>query len=149
MALCECLCSHRSVSQFGHSLISYSLWPHRRQHTRLLCPSPTPGVCSNSFLSSWWCHSTISSSVFNCQLLIMPSIFPSLRVFSNKSVLRVRWPKYRSFNFSISPSNECSGLISFRIDCFDLLACQGTLKSLLQHCSSKASILQHSAFFID
>ena len=77
-------------------------------------------------------------------LLLLPSIFPSIRVFSNESVLCIRWPKYWSFSFSISPSNECSGLISFRIDWFDLLAVQGTLKSLLQHHSSKASILQHS-----
>jgi len=81
-------------------------------------------------------------------LLLLPSIFPSLRVFSNESVLRIRWPKYWSFSFSISPSNEYSGLISFRIDWFDLFAIQGTLKNLLQHHSSKASILRHSAFFI-
>ena len=80
-------------------------------------------------------------------LLLLPSIFPSIRVFSNKSVLHLRWPKYWSFSFSISPSNEYSGLISFRIDRIDLLAVQGTLKSLLQHHSSKASILQRSAFF--
>ena len=80
-------------------------------------------------------------------LLLSPSIFPSIRIFSNESVLRIRWPKYWSFSFSISPSNEHSGLISFRMDWLDLLAVQGTLKSLLQHHSSKASILQHSAFF--
>ena len=80
-------------------------------------------------------------------LLLPPSIFPSIRVFSNESVLRIRWPKYWSFSFSISPSIEYSGLISFRMDCLDLLAVQGTLKSLLQHHSSKASILQRSAFF--
>ena len=81
-------------------------------------------------------------------LLLAPSIFPSIRVFSNESVLRIRWPKYWSFSFSIIPSNEYSGLISFRIDWLDLLAVQGSLKSLLQHHSSKASILWHSAFFI-
>ena len=81
-------------------------------------------------------------------LLLLPSIFPSIRVFSNESALRIRWPKYWSFSFSISPSNEYSGLISFRMDWLDLLAVQGTLKSLLQHHSSKASILWHSAFFI-
>ena len=81
-------------------------------------------------------------------LLLPPSIFPSIRVFSNKSALHTRWPKYWSFSFSISPSSEYSGLISFRIDWFDLLAVQGTLKSLLQHHSSRQSILQHSAFFI-
>ena len=83
-----------------------------------------------------------------CPLLLLSSIFPSIRVFSNESVLHIRWPKYWSFSFSISPSDEYSGLISFRMDWFDLLAVQGTLKSLLQHCSSKASVLQHSAFFI-
>ena len=80
-------------------------------------------------------------------LLLLPSIFPSIRVFSNESVLHIQWPKYWSFSFNISPSNEYSGLISFRIDWFDLLSVQGTLKSLLQHHSSKASILRHSAFF--
>ena len=83
-----------------------------------------------------------------CRPLLLRSIFPSIRVFSNESVLHIRWPKYWSFNFSTSLSNEYSGLISFRIDWFDLLAVQGTLKSLLQHPSSKASILQHSAFFM-
>ena len=81
-------------------------------------------------------------------LLFLPSIFPSIRVFSNESVLRIRWPNYWTFSFCISPSNEHSGLISFRMDWLDLLAVQGTLKSLLQHHSSKASILWHSAFFI-
>ena len=80
-------------------------------------------------------------------LLLPPSIFPSIRVFSNESVLRIRWPKYWSFSCNVSPSNEYSGLISFRMDWLDLLAVQGTLKSLLQHHSSKASVLQHSAFF--
>ena len=81
-------------------------------------------------------------------LLLQPSTFPGIRVFSNESVLRIRWPKYWSFSFSISPSNEHPGLISFRMNSLDLLAVQGTLKSLLQHHSLKASILQHSAFFI-
>ena len=81
-------------------------------------------------------------------LLLLPSIFPSIRIFSNDSVLHIRWPKYWNFSFSISPSNEYSGLISFRMDWLHLLAVQGTLKSLLQHHSSKASILWHSAFFI-
>ena len=81
-------------------------------------------------------------------LLLLPSVFPSIRVFSNESVLHIRWPQYWSFSFSISPSNEYSGLISFRMDWLDLLAVQGALKSLLQHHSSKASILRHSTFFI-
>ena len=83
-----------------------------------------------------------------CPLLLLPSIFPSIRVFSNELALHLRWPKYRSFSFSISPSNEYSGLISFRMDWLDLLAVQGTLKILLQHHSSKALILQRSAFFM-
>ena len=82
-----------------------------------------------------------------CPLLFLPSIFPSIKIFTNESALHIRWPKYWSFSFNISPSNDYSGLISFRIDWLDLLAVQGTLKSLLQHHSSKASILQHSAFF--
>ena len=85
--------------------------------------------------------------IFCCPLLLLPSIFPSIRVFSDESALHIRWPKYWSFSFSISPSNEYSGLISFRIDWLDLLPVQGTLKSLLQHHSSKALILQRSAFF--
>ena len=83
-----------------------------------------------------------------CPLFLLPSTFPSIRIFSNESVLHIMWPKYWSLSFSISPSNEYLGLISFRMDWLDLLAVQGTLKSLLQHHSSKASILQHSAFFM-
>ena len=86
--------------------------------------------------------------ILSCPLLLLPSIFPSIKVFSNESVLHIRWPKYWCFSFSISPSNEYSGLISFRMDWLDLLAVQGNLKSLLQHHSSKGSILRHSAFFI-
>ena len=129
----------------SHSVVSNSLWRHGLQHARLPCSSPTPGAYSNSCPSSRWCHPTISSSVipFSC----LP-IFPSIRVFSSESVLLIRWPKYWSFSFSISPSNEYSGLNSFRIEWLDLLVLQGTLKSLLQHHSSKASILQRSAFFI-
>ena len=122
-----------------------SLWPHGLQHARLPCPSLTPGVYSNSCSLSQWCHPTISS----CRpLLLPPSIFPSIRVFSNESVLHSRWQKDWSFSFNISPFNEYSGLISFRMDWLDLLGVQGTLKRLLQHYSSKASILRWSAFFI-
>ena len=88
-----------------------------------------------------------SNHLILCHLLLLPSILPSIRVFSNESIFHIRWPRFWSFSFSISPSNEYSGLISFRIDWFDLLAVQGTLKSLLQHHSSKASILWCSAFF--
>ena len=135
---------HCCSVQFSHSVVANSLGPHESQHARPPHPSPTPGVHSNSCPSSWWCHPTISS----CHpLLLLPSIFPSIRVFSSESVLCIRWPKYWSFTFSISPSNENSGLISFRMGWLDLPAVQRTLKSRLQHHSSKALILQRSAFF--
>ena len=89
-----------------------------------------------------------SHLILCCPLLLLPPIPPSIRVFSNESTLHIRWPKYWSFNFSVSPSNDHPGLISLRLDWLDLFAVQGTLKSLLQHRSSKASILQHAAFFI-
>ena len=123
--------------------MSDSLRPHGLQHAWLPCPSPTPKASLNSCPSSQRWHPTISPC---CPLLLLPSIFPSIMVFANESVLCIRWPKY--WHFSISPSNEYSGLISFRMDWLDLLAVQGTLKSLLQHHSSKSSILQRSAFFI-
>ena len=130
-----------SSVQFSHSVVSNSLQTHELQHTRPPCPSLTPGVHSNSCPSSPWCHPAISSSVvpFSSCLQFFPA---------SGSFLCIRWPKYPSFSFNISPSNEYSGLISFRIDWFDLLEVQGTLKSLLEHYSSKSSILQHSAFFI-
>ena len=105
---------------------------------------------SQSLLKLMFIESVMPSShlILCCPLLLLSSIFSSIRVFSNESVLHIRWPKYWSFNFNISLSNEYSGLISFRIDWFDLLAVQGTLRSLLQHHSSKASILRLSAFFI-
>ena len=119
--------------------------------------TPWTAACqaSLSITNSWSLHKRMSiesvmppSHLILCPLLLLPSLFPSIRVFANDSVLHIRWPKYWSFSFNISPSNECSGLISFRMDWLDLLEVQGTLKSLLQHPSSKASILQHSAFFI-
>ena len=115
-----------------------------RSTARPPCPSPTPGVHSDSRPSSQWCHPAISSSVI--PFSSCPQSLPE-SVFSNESALRMRWPKYWSFSFSIIPSKEHPGLISFRMDWLDLLAVQGTLKSLLQHHSSTASILQHSAFF--
>ena len=133
-----------SSVQFSRSVVSDSLRPHESHHARPPCPSPTPGVHSNSCPSSQWCHPAISSSVV--PFLLLPPIPPSIRVFSNESTLRMRWPKYWSFSFSIIPSKEHPGLIFFRMDWLDLLAVQGTLKSLLQHHSSKASILWHSAF---
>ena len=123
--------------------MSDSLQPHGLLHTRPPCPSPAPGVYSNSCPLSV----TPSNRLILCHLLFLsPSIFPSIRVFSSQSVLHIRWPKYWSFSFSIHPSYEYSGLISFRMDWLDLLAVQGTLKSLLQHHSSKASILQVLSF---
>ena len=126
------------------SVISDSLLPHGPQHTRPPCPSPTPRVYSNSM--SIESVMPFSHLILCHPLLILPSIFPSIRVFSNESALCIRWPKYWNFSFSISPSNEYSVLISFRMDWLDLLAVQGTLKSLLQNHSSKASILRCSAF---
>ena len=133
----------QSVSQFSRSAASDSLRPHESQHARPPCPSPTPGVHPESTESVM-----PSSHLILCRpLLLLPPIPPSIRVFSNGSTLRMRWPKYWSFSFSIIPSQEIPGLISFRMDWLDLLAVQGTLKSLLQHHSSKASILRWSAFF--
>ena len=120
--------------KFSSSVVPNSLQPHESQHARPPCPSPTPGVYPNSCLSSRWCHSTISSSVI--PFSSCPQSFPASE-----------WPKYWSFSFSIIPSKEIPGVISFRMDWLDLLAVQGTLKSLLQYHSLKASILRHSAFF--
>ena len=122
-----------------------SLWPHGLQHARLPCPSLSLVVFSNSCPSSQWCHSTILSSV--TLLLLLPSVLPSMRVFSNESALCIKWTKYWSFSINISLFSEYSGLISFRIDWF-YLALQETLESLLQQHSSKASILWRSAFFM-
>ena len=122
-----------------------TLRPHELQHARPPCPSPTPGVHSDSTSIK---SVMPSSHLILCRpLFLLPPIPPSIRVFSNESTLHMRWPKYWSFSFSIIPSKEIPGLTSFRMDWLDLLAVQGTLKSLLQHYSSKASILQCSAFF--
>ena len=129
----------------SRSVMSDSLRPCELQHTRLPCPSPSPGVYSNSCPLSQWCHPTISSSVIlfsSC-----PQYFPALLEKSSELALHIKWPKYWDFSFSISPSNKYSGLISFTIDWFDLLAAQETGKSFLQHYSPKASVLQCSAFF--
>ena len=133
----ESRCQFSSVAQPCDSLRS-----HGPQHTSIRCPSPAPRACSNSCPLGQWCHHLILSHP-----LLLPSIFPSIKVFSNESVLPIRRPKYWTFSFSISPSNKYSGVISFRIDWFDL-AVQGTLKSVIQHHCSKVSILLHSAFFI-
>ena len=128
------------------SVVSNSLQSHGLQSARLPCPWPTPAAYSNSCPLSWWRHPTISSSVV--PFSSPSSMFPSIRVFSNESALHIRWQKHWSFSFNICPSNQYLGLISFRMDWFDLLGVQGTLKSLLQHHSSKASIHWCSAFFI-
>ena len=130
--------------QVSHSVFSHSVI-HELQHARLPCPSPTSGACSNS--CSIYLVMPSNHLILCHPLLLLPSTFHSIRVFSKESVLfRIREPKY--WSFSISPFNEYSGLISFRTDLFDLFAFQGMLKSLLQHHSSKASILWHSAFFL-
>ncbi|CAM9916549.1 unnamed protein product [Rangifer tarandus platyrhynchus] len=134
------------ISQFRCSVVSDSLPPHEPQHTRPPCPSPTPRVHPKPMSIELIMPS--NHLILWHPLLLLPSIFPSIGVFSNESDLHIRGPKYWSFSFNISPSNEHPGLISFRMDWLDLLAVQGTLKSLLQHHSSKASILRHSAFFI-
>ena len=127
---------------FSRSVMSDSLQPHRLQHTRLPCSF----TISRSLLKLMSIELVMPSNhLILCCPLLFPSVFSSIRVFSKESVLRIRWPKYWSFSFSISLFNEYSGLISFRMDLLDLLAVQGTLTSLLQHHSSKASILRHSA----
>ena len=138
---------HWSISSFqlSCSVVSDSWRSHGLQHARLPCPSPTPGAYSNSCPSS---RNAIQPSHPLSSPSFLPSIFPSIRVFSNESVICITWPKYWSFSFSISLSNEYSGLISFRLDWFDLLAVQRTLKNLLQHHNSKASVLWSSAFFM-
>ena len=133
-----------SSVQFSRSVVSDSLQSQESQH------DPHPSITnSQSLLKPMSIESVMPSNhLILCHpLLLLTSIFPSIRVFSNESALCIRWPKYWSFSFNISPSNEHPGLISFRVDWLDLLAVQGTLKSLLQHHSSKASILWCSAFF--
>ena len=132
--------------QFSHSVMSDSLWPHESQHARPPCPSPTPGVYSNSCPSSQWCHTAISSSVI--PFSSCPQSLPASGSFSVSQLFTWGGQSIGSFSFSISPSNEHPGLISFRVDWLDLLEVQGTLKGLLQHHSSKASILRHSTFLI-
>ena len=133
----------QSVQSLTHVWLFATPWTEARQASLSI-------TNSRSLFKLMSIESVISSNhlILYCPLLLSPSIFPSIRVFSNDSVLCIRWPKYWSFSFNISPSNEYSGLISFRMDWLGLLAVQGTLKSLLQHHSSKASILQCSAFFI-
>ena len=132
-----------SSVQFSHSVVSDSLRPHERQASLSITNSRSPPkpMSIESVMPS-------NHLALYCPLFLLPSIFPSFRVFSNESALCIRWPKYWSFSFNFSPSNEHLGLISFKMDWLDLLAVQGTLKSLLQHHSSKPSILQCSAFFI-
>ena len=128
-----------SSVQFSHSVVSYSLQPHGLQHTRLPCSSPSPGACSNS------CH---SDAIQPSHSLLSPSLpafnFSQHQGLSSESTLHIRWLKFGSFSFNISPSNEHSGLISFRMDWLDLLSVQGTLKSLLQHHSSRSSSHIHT-----
>ena len=142
--------SQFSSVQFSHLVVSNSLWPHEPQHARPPCPSPTSRIYPNPCPLSRWCHPTVSSSVI--PLSSCPQSFPASGSFQmtlfiwKESALCIRWLKY--WNFSISPSNEYLGFISFRMYWLYLLAVQGTLRSLIQHHSSKAPILQHSPFFI-
>ena len=133
---------------FSCSVVSNSLWPCRTwlQHVRLPCPSLSPRVCSNSCPLSWWCHLTICPSV--TPFSSCPQFFPSSGSFPTNWLFTSRWPKYCGFSFSISPSSEYSGLISFSIEWFNLLAVKGTLKSLIQHYSLKAWFLGCSTFFM-
>ena len=131
-------------SSIAQSCLMDSLWPHGLQHA-------SPSITNSQSLFKLTSIELVMPSnhlILCCPLLLLPSVFPSIRIFSNEPVLCIRWPKYWSFSFSISPSNEYSGLISFRIDWVDLLAVQGTLKSLRQLHSSKASMLWCSAFFM-
>ena len=138
-----CMYQFSSV-QFSSSVVSNSVTPWTAA-----CQASLSITNSRSLLKLMSIESVMASNhlILSRPLLLLPSIFPSIRVFSNKSALCIRWPKYWSFSFSISPSNENPGIISFRMDRLDLLEVQRTLKSLLQHHSSKASILWHSAFF--
>ena len=131
--------------QFSHSVVSDSLRSHESQHARPPCSSPTPRVHSDSCPSSKWCHPAISSSVV--PFSSCPQSLPASKSFPMSQLFCMRWPKYWSFSFSITLSKEIPGLISLRMDWMDLHAVQGTLKSLLQHHSSKASILRSWAFF--
>ena len=124
------------------TFLTWTVWPHALQHTRLPCPLPSPGVCSDSCPSNQWCYLIISSCVTLFSSCLQS--FPDQGLFQGVSSSHQYW----SFSFSISPSNEYSGLTSFRINWFYLLAVQGTLKSLLQHHNLKASVLWHSAFFM-
>ena len=133
----------RDQTLFSHSAVFDSLWPHGLQQARFSCPSP-----SIAQTQVRWVSDAIQPSLLWNPLLTLPSIFPSIRVFSSESAVPIRRPMYWSFSFSISPSNEYSRLISFRIDWFDLFAIQGTLKNLLQHHSSKALILWLSTFLM-
>ena len=142
------LCDSFLFIQFSSVQLLSSVWIFETpwpQQARPPCPSPIPGVHSNSI--SIELVMPFNHCILCCPLLLLPSVFPSIRVFSNESALHIRWPKYWSFSFNISPSNEHPGLISFRMDWLGLFAVQGTLKSLLQHHSSKATIFRHSAFF--
>ena len=143
MVICICFIQFSSVHSLSRVPLFVTPWT-------AACQASLSITNSQSLLKLMSIELVVPSNhlILYCPLLLLPSFFPSIRVFSNESVLRVRWPKYWSFSFSISPSNEHPGLISFRMDWLDLLAVQGTLKSLLQHHSSKASVLRHSAFFI-
>ena len=149
MCVCVCVCSDiysQSLSQFSCSVVSDSLRPHGLEYAWPPCPSPTPGVYPNSCPSSWWCHPTISFSVVPLSSCLQS--FPASGSFPMSQFFASGSQSIGSFSFNISPSDEYSGLFSFRIDWLDLLAVQGTLKILLQHHSSKTSVLWRSALFM-
>ena len=141
------ICSMKYSVPFNCSVMSDSLRPHGLQNARLPCPSPTPRLYSNLKLMSIALVMPSNHLILCCPLFLPPSIFPSIRVFSNQSVIPIRRLKYWSFSFNISPTNEHRRLISFRMDWLDILAVQGTLKSLFQHHSSKASEFWHSFLY--
>ena len=141
--VCSVMCWKLSVQLLSRIQLFVTPWTTAHQASLSITSSQSPPKPMSIELVMPSNH-----LILCCPLFLLPSIFPSIRVFSNESALRIRWPEYWSFSFSISPSNEHPGLISFRMDWLDLLAAQGTLKSLLQHYSSKASILQCSLFFI-
>ena len=141
--VCKIYLQFSSVQTLSHVQLFVTPWT-------AACQASLSITSSLSLLKLMSIESVVpSNNLILCRPLLLSSIFPSIRVFSSESALRISWPKYWSFSFSISPSSEHPGLISFRLDWLDLLGIQGTLKSLLQHHRSKASILQHSAFFID
>ena len=157
MDICICMIDSLCYAEDTNTTLQITIsWVQSLSHVQLFATPWAAAHQASLFITNSWSLLKLmsiasvmpSNHLVLCCPLLLPSIFPSIRVFSNESALRIRWPKYWSFSFSISPSSEYSGLISLAMDWLDLLAVQGTLKSLLQHHSSKASVLQHSTFFM-